>query len=152
MPLSPDTLAYLNASPYFAALEGRDKMGQDLFNAKFEKLPESVRKFLLAPETADGLSALALTQGLDQRYIVAMGKIVASVTLGEVPLGSIQQLLEKVDLAPDQAAIVAQEMSRMLEPVMAAKAQAVVGAKPKEIPPLTRTVGGIIDLRKQKQQ
>ena len=150
--LSPDTLAYLNASPYFAALEGRDKLGQDLFYAKFEKLPEPVRQFLLAPTTADALSGIALANELDQRYLTAMGKIVASVALGEVPAGSIQPLLEKLDLPPAKAAVIAQALTDLLKPVVVFKAQAVVGTKPTEIPPLTRTVGGIIDLRKQKPQ
>lgn len=150
--LSDDTLQYLRASPFFAATEGRDKTSQDLFYAKFEKLSDAFRQFLLAPETADDISYIVTTNKLDDRYLTALGKIVASVTMGEVPVSVVQQLLEKLDLPTEQAAQIADGIAKLVEPVLVAKAQAVVGPKPKEIPPLSRTVGGIIDLRNQGQK
>jgi hypothetical protein len=159
MPKLPaDTLKYLKTSPYDAMLEGRDRQAQDLFFAKFEKLPDALREFLLSPKTAEDVEYLALTTHLDDRYLTALGKIIASVTLGEVPIGSVAALLEKLDLPPEQAAAVADGMTRLMEPVLAAKARAAIGIAPREMPPLTRVVPpaagpqgagrNIIDLRK----
>jgi hypothetical protein len=138
----------LDFSPYFAGLESKTDEEATALEDRIEALPEPVKDFLFADATDDALRRIVEQAGLELRYGPAIAKVVLFTLLGDIPTTSIGTLLERLDIPTDRAQNVARSVVQLMEPVMAAKAQAVVGAKPREIPPMTRTVGGIIDLRK----
>lgn len=150
-PTSPDQLD-IDASPYFAGLEGKANEEASALQDRIEVLPKAAKEFLFAGATQDAVRTLVESAGLEERYVLAVAKIVFFVVLGDVPPASIATLLERLEVPPDKAQRIAQGITTMLAPVMTAKARAVVGDKPREIAPLTRTVGGIIDLRKPNGQ
>lgn len=163
-PLSTDTIEYLAYSPFFAAVEGKPEAEQNTFYGRYDRLPQSVREFLLAPETAEALANMQRDGLFPSNFGVAVAKIVAAVTLNDVTLADVAPLLSKLGLSAEQASRVADGISQLVKPVLAAKAQAVVGTAPREIPPLTQVVGrpsaagpqgtarNIIDLRRQNPQ
>lgn len=137
--LSDDTIRYLQTSPFFAILEGKDGAAQDAFYAQFDALPKPIREFLLSPTTADGVSAIISGAQLPGSYHAAISKIVALAAMGEIPVASIEELLMKLNLPPEQSAMVAQKIQVILEPIVAERARRSVPAMP-ELPPLTQRV------------
>ncbi len=148
MPPSDPRKIDMDFSPYFAGLEGKPDEEAAALESRIETLPEPVKDFLFADATDDALARIVQQAGLEPRYGPALAKIVFFVLLGDVPVASTSTLLERLDIPADRAQGIARSVGQLVAPVMAAKAQAVVQTKPREIPPMTRTVGGIIDLRK----
>ncbi len=138
----------LDFSPYFAGLEGKTDEEATAVEGRIEALPEPVKDFLFADTTDDALRRIVQQSGLEPRFGPAVAKIVLFALLGDIPTANIGTLLERLDIPPTQAQTTARAIIQLMGPAMAATAQRVVVAKPREIPPMTRTVGGIIDLRK----
>lgn len=146
-------------------LEGKDENGQKAFYAQYDALPEPIRKFLLSPATVTGISDVTLSSQVPASFHIAISKIVALVAMGDVPITSIENLLTKLDLPPQQTTDVTRKLQVILEPVVAKRSQLSVPRMP-ELPPLTQKIPpielkldsskppgrNIIDLRKQQPE
>jgi hypothetical protein len=136
----------LEFSPYFAGMEGKTDEQALALEQRIEALPEPTKDFIFSDATDRAIGALIETEHLEHRYGIALAKIVFAVVLGDIPLASVGQLLERLDIAPDVAQRIAKGISALTQPALTVKAPTI-----KEIPPLSRTVGGIIDLRKKTE-
>lgn len=152
-------------NPYMAALTGKDSAEQERFFTTFYGLPQPIKDFLTSREITASIKDLFDRGVVPPGYEVALSKIVAFATLGDIPAISISALLSKLNLPEEAVLTITRELERILEPVIAARGR--VAAAPQgmqEMPALNRPtetgprpIAGqqgdarnIIDLRKQQ--
>ncbi len=150
-------------NPYISAITGKSAEDQQKFFDLFYQLPDSAKDVITSPQTTASIKALFEGGAAPKGYEVAISKIVAFAAMGDVPIASIPQLLTKLGLSEQQSQTIAQELERILEPVIAARGKAAVPQGMQEMPPLNRptesgpqpiagqqgSARNIIDLRKQ---
>lgn len=137
--LSDETLQYLETSPFFAMLEGKDETSQNAFYSRFDTLPKPIREFLLSSKTAESLSDVINIVKIPTSFHTAISKIVALAAIGDIPIAGIEGLLLKLNLPPQQSTAVAEKLQTILEPVVTERAHLSVPAMI-ELPPLTQKV------------
>jgi len=129
--------------PYLAGMSGKSESEQDALERRIDTLPTALRDFLFDPALPEKLSALVSTTGLQPQYAVALSKIVFLATLGDIPLTSPQQLLEKLGIDATTASRVAHGLEKILEPLVAARARGSIGAM-QRLPPLTTRIPSVL--------
>jgi hypothetical protein len=133
-----DLTDYLSYSPYDAILYGKDPQQQAVLFQKFADLPERVRQFIVAPETAQKIADLVRQSIVPETHATAVGKIVFMACSKEIPAAKFEELLLKLNLPPSQAAQAAQALNAMIEPVLQEQAAATPPPVLRPMPPLTR--------------
>lgn len=159
-PIEQDDSIY---SPFIAAFTDKSEDEQKVFFEKFTAQSESAREFLTSMQTVEALKTLTVSSNVGTEYAIAIGKVVAFVVLDEVPISSIEGLLLKLNLSPQQASQITVQLQKLLEPIISDRARASVPQGMRPLPPMTvrippitepsETQGAnrnIIDLRKQQ--
>lgn len=155
MPLQPGTAEYLDSCPFFAAVQGKNEQEQNLFFSRYDRLPETARQFLLAPETADAVVSMERQGLFPQTHQVAISKLVALIVLGDVTIPSVPQILVKLGIPQESAQGISSAIATLVAPALQSKNTTLDTLQ--KIPPLTLSkptpspqepARNIIDLRK----
>lgn len=145
----PPSLEY---SPYFAGLDGKTDEQASALEDRIDGLPGSRKDLLFSESLPEQLQLAAQEAQIPEQYAIAIAKIVFLTILGDIPIGSAEQLLTKLGIAPEKAKMISDKLGVLLAPLVGERAQAVMPKKLEPLPPLTTKIPqrNIIDLRKQQ--
>ena len=115
MAATPETTEYFDLSPLTAAAKGRSEEERFLLFQEFDMLDEDLKHVLASPETVEMIKTWVKTGIVPQSYVAAISKLLGLAALREVPVESIQPLLEKLGLATNSSALAAAEMTKFLQ-------------------------------------
>lgn len=130
----------LQYSPYFAGLDGKTAAESDVLQNRIDALPEKARSLIFDSEVPDKLKNILDQSGVPTQYVLAMAKILFLAALGDVAVGSIEHLLEKLGLEQRQASVVGAGITMLLGDIITERGRATIGQSIKTMPPLTQRV------------
>lgn len=140
---------YLQYSPLENAIVGRDESAQMEIYNRFAALPNALRTFLVAPETAQTIADWEQVGLFPPSYRTAVAKTIMLTALGEVKIESLEPLFARIGLPQQQATNLARFVGELLEPYLAPSdiqtpdvvldPEAGETTELREIPPLTAT-------------
>ena len=141
--MSADLPRSLWYTPYFAGLEDKTEEDSAILEERIDRLPSGIRLFLFDEHLPEQLATAARQSGLPDQYSIAFSKIVFLIILGDVPVTAAGQLLEKLGVAPDVAAMLGGALGQILQPLATARTQQSGSQWMKPIQPLTQRISAL---------
>jgi len=131
-------------NPYLAIITDKDPAAQQQFFERFYRLDQPTKDFLTSEEVTGYIKGMFAQGVAPETHAVAISKIIALAAMGDIPVESVEQILQKLELTPAQAQKITLQITTILEPLSTQRKQqprapATPGAPITSAPP-TRNV------------